>query len=265
MKPIEKKFDELAQVMEKHYFGQKNPRSERYKCKTIVRTEKESIQNFAVRLREAARYRRFGADLDENLVDQFLAGVNLKECVKKIVENSEGLELTFQKAVDIALEVEEREKNSSSFVHEPGAHSVAQIHHEAKANLPAKRCFRCYSQSHFADKCKHKECICHGCSKKGHLKVACVKTKFSKERKQNNYPRESKGFKGQHEVSIKKRDEKHVTPQQVDPDEFGEYSSNIWTVAQLSFELNVNNATLTESDRKVTVPFIDCEWKNCYC
>ena len=178
----------------------------------------------------------------------------MKECVKKIVENSEGLELTFQKAVDIALEVEEREKNSSSFLYEPGAHSIAQIHHEAKANLPAKRCFRCNSQSHFADKCKHKESICHGCSKKGHLKVACFKNKFSKQGKQKNYPKESKGFKGQHEVNIEKSDEEHVNPQQVDPDEFGEYSSNIWTVEQLSFELNVNNATLTESDRKVTVP-----------
>ena len=49
MKPIKKKFDESAQAMEKHYVGQKNPRSERYKFKTVVRTEKESIQNFAVR------------------------------------------------------------------------------------------------------------------------------------------------------------------------------------------------------------------------
>ena len=124
--------------MEKHCVGQKNSRSERYKFKTVVRTEKESIQNFAARLRKAARYCRFGANVDENLVDQFLAGINSKECVTKIVENSEGLEL---KAVDIALEVEEREKNSSSFIHEPEAHSVAQIHHEAKVNLPAKRCF----------------------------------------------------------------------------------------------------------------------------
>ena len=98
MKPIERKFDELAQAMEKHYVGQKNPRLERNEFKTVVRTEKESIKNFAVQICKAARYCRFSANLDDNLVDQFLAGVNLKECVKKIVENSEGLELTFQKA-----------------------------------------------------------------------------------------------------------------------------------------------------------------------
>ena len=84
--------------------------------------------------------------------------------------------------------------------------------------------------------------------------MACFKTKFSKQGKQKNYPKESKGFKDQHEASIEKRDEEHVNPQQVDPDEFSEYSSNIWTVEQLSFELNVNNANVTESDRKVAVP-----------
>ena len=55
-KPIEKSFEELVEVMGKHYMGQRNPRPERFEFKSLVRAEGESIQTFAVRLRETARH-----------------------------------------------------------------------------------------------------------------------------------------------------------------------------------------------------------------
>ncbi|KAK3712043.1 hypothetical protein QZH41_005341 [Actinostola sp. cb2023] len=104
-KPIEKEFKDLIEVMRNHYEGKKNPRTERCKFRAICQGESESIQTYAVRLREASRRCKFGANLDENLIDQFLIGVNSSECVKKILKNTEELNLSFQSAVDIALEV----------------------------------------------------------------------------------------------------------------------------------------------------------------
>ena len=126
-KSIEKSFEELVEVMGKHYMGQRKPRSEKFIFKSLVRAEGESIQTFAVRLREMARH-------DENLVDQFQAGLNLKEGVRKIVDHSEGLKLSFQTAMDVALEVEEREKGTTSFIQQnTGVHSVAhRTHHATK-------------------------------------------------------------------------------------------------------------------------------------
>ena len=112
----------------KHYMGQRNPRSERFKFKSLVRTEGESIQTFAVRLLQCETL-SIWRQTRRKSVDQLLAGLNLKECVKKIVGHSEGLKLSFQSAVDVALEVEEREKGTTSFMHSV----VHRTHHEAKA------------------------------------------------------------------------------------------------------------------------------------
>ena len=56
-------------------------------------------------------------------------------------------------------------------------------------------------------------------------------------------------FKGQHEVSVS-AEVSHVGSSEGNC----EYNSSLWTVEQLSTELNSSNACLTGSDRKITVP-----------
>ena len=56
---------------------------------------------------------KFGANLDEQLIDQFLQGIKEQEIVKKVLEDSKGLALSFQGAVDIALGVQTSKKSSS--------------------------------------------------------------------------------------------------------------------------------------------------------
>ena len=66
----------------------------------------ESIQKFAVKLKQAARHCEFGATLDQMLVNQFIAGVRSPASTEKILDAQQGLELTFTEAVEMATATE---------------------------------------------------------------------------------------------------------------------------------------------------------------
>ena len=48
---------------------------------------------------------------------------------------------------------------------------------------PKKPCYRCNGTNHSPDKCRFKDEICHVCSKKGHIKRACLSKKQTDQKK----------------------------------------------------------------------------------
>lgn len=232
-------------MMKKHYEGKKNPRTERCKFRAVCRGDDETIQSLAVRLREAARHCSFGGNLDEMLVDQFLSGVKSATIVKKVLENSEGLALSFQSAVDIALEVEIGERSSNLYGATPKVQSLGTVNSLQSTKNPRekesnrvrpeqrnqKECYRCKSPWHLAFNCKHKESECRKCGKKGHLAVVCW---------QNNTRRGA-----QHTI-----DEDQESAESVSYEEY-----SVYTIDNLSDELLNNvDVCLTQSDKKYIVP-----------
>ena len=73
------------------------------------------MQSFCVRLKHASAFCEFGTTLDQVLVDQLIEASQSKTIANKLLEEKEGLSLTFAKAVKIAEEVETNEKNASMF------------------------------------------------------------------------------------------------------------------------------------------------------
>ena len=45
--------------------------------------------------------------------------------------------------------------------------------HALRQNAGRRKCYRCGSEGHLANVCRHKETICHNCSVKGHLAKVC--------------------------------------------------------------------------------------------
>ena len=181
-KPSEKTYSDLVKVLSKHYGGAKNARTERAKFRSVIRDPSESVMDYAVRIKMAARHCEFGDRLDEMLVDQLIQGVRSQTAVTKLLESSEGLNLTFNGAVEIAqqvllneqsMPVYERRLVSSEGAGTEGVHKV-DVKKEEK---PARRCYCCDAIGHFANKCPHKDSVCPKCQKVGHLAVTCRSAK----------------------------------------------------------------------------------------
>ena len=113
--PVSKSFDEVTALLRKHYCGSRNPRVERTKFRQVVRKDDESLQSFSVRLKHASRFCEFGTSLDEMLVDQLIAGVHSKCIANKLLEETDGLALSFAKALKVAEEAEVNERNASMY------------------------------------------------------------------------------------------------------------------------------------------------------
>ena len=121
-------YSTVLQVLKKHYGGQKNPRVERTKFRTTARADDETIQDFAVRLKHASRHCSFGTNLNQMLVDQLIAGVRSKCAATKLLEANEGLQLTFNKAIEIAETAILNEQSSAMYTNSARPSDKSDVH-----------------------------------------------------------------------------------------------------------------------------------------
>lgn len=56
---------------------------------------KKTVAEFQVRVRKAARYCNFGKNLEENLLEQFISGVNHVSLVRKLVESENVVQFSY--------------------------------------------------------------------------------------------------------------------------------------------------------------------------
>ena len=121
-KPADKPYAAVIKVMNEHFGGKKNARVERAKFRSVVRLTDETVQSYAVRLKQAARYCEFGVNLDSNLVDQFTVGISSKGITDKILVKD--LQLSFNEAVEIAVSAEAAEKSAAVYKRDTQVNAV---------------------------------------------------------------------------------------------------------------------------------------------
>lgn len=197
--PSAKSIDELQQVLKKHVQPTDSVISRRSKFYTRKQKDTESITDFVAELKLLAADCEFEAFLDQALRDIFALGVADRETQRKLREVKQ---LTFAKAVDIALARESISRELSGHTHSEasGVHALAfpragraqresrqhrggrgrgasgrhsQSHgQQSTAGTGAGNCYRC-GQNHHASACRFKQAECHFCHKKGHLKSMC--------------------------------------------------------------------------------------------
>ncbi|XP_064081047.1 uncharacterized protein LOC135197828 [Macrobrachium nipponense] len=185
--PVSKTYDVLTALLRKHYCGTTNPRVERTKFRQVMRREGETLQAFSVRLKHEARHCEFGDS--QMLVDQLIAGVHSKCIANKLLECKEGLDLTFDKALQIAEATEVNERNAA-FYARSGNGSQSAVHKTLHVN-------KIYSRQsvqkkkddvkpvyHLANVCKFRDSECRKCHRMGHIAVACRQGKVPKSQHQ---------------------------------------------------------------------------------
>ncbi|XP_045763671.1 uncharacterized protein K02A2.6-like [Maniola jurtina] len=223
-KPEEKTFEELVTIVKNHLEPQRSIYVEREVFRQRKQKAGESILEFLQQLKHLATECKFGQNLEENLCEQFLTGLQSTDIKARLLVETN---LTYKKAVELALGLEAAEKHvdrvsgrnslggaySGDFGSNIGAgagsaagpggaagSSAAGGSGEAGGEAlhalrggPAGRarpaassalCWRC-GKPHRADKCRYKQYNCDLCLRRGHLKVMCKAANKTAEKRHN--------------------------------------------------------------------------------
>ena len=121
----------MIAVLQEHFSPTPSVTLERFKFNTTVRSPSQSISSYAAHLQNLAQHCTFENQLDKNIRDRLLCGVN-DECIQKRLFSEK--DLTLAKALDIALAMEKAEQISTDVsqlsrgnqaVHHFSAHATA--------------------------------------------------------------------------------------------------------------------------------------------
>lgn len=183
-------FDEIIQFMENQFDSRRFVVRERFKFwSDMQRKPGETIQELAARIRQDAATCDFVTikkPQDEAMRTRFMCSVN-NEAVLKALFKVPDDELTFSKAIQVALETEEAARVAKETVHGSKPTPVFKVNPKSSSinkrqekNSPGNPCIRCGKLNHKASDCWFKEVTCHFCQKKGHVASVCLQKKKGK-------------------------------------------------------------------------------------
>lgn len=199
-RPHQKTYDQVVAVLEAHF----NPEpleileNFRFHCrKQADDRPDETIHEYLIALRKLAITCNFGNYLSTALRNQFVFGVKDRAIQSRLLEVRG---LTLERAQEIAVSMELSNKGGREIQAKQGRSEVNFVENSrgsaarvqaprtnANANKkkcektePEKRrgqCYRCGSDFHYADKCKHIRTQCNYCKVAGHLEKVCQNKK----------------------------------------------------------------------------------------
>jgi hypothetical protein len=168
----------------------------------MSRRSGEKVNELAARIRQDATtcaFNEIGDPLDEAMRTRFMCSIQ-NEAVLKALFKVKPEDLTFAKAVETAVEIEEASKVAKETVHgqpideqrlldvnkvsnrKPSRQGKPQRHYGG--NQPQdKPCFRCGKPGHSPAECRFKTSKCNYCAKEGHIYAACNKRKSDERNK----------------------------------------------------------------------------------
>ena len=189
-------FKELVQALENHYKPQVIIIYERFKFYKRNQESHESVSTFVAALKSLAATCNFGDKLEEMLRDRLVMSLRNESTQRVLLTEKD---LTFTRAVEIAVAREAAEKDAREFSQKTTSFSrevpVNAINLQSKAfskqNLskqkgkgnakvnsskPTKPCSGC-GKSHWKKDCPFKDSECYLCKKKGHIAKVCFAKK----------------------------------------------------------------------------------------
>ena len=108
-KPKDKLFEQLVEIMKKHFCLPPPEIVQRYKFNSWVRQDGESVAIYVSELRALAQYYNFGETLEVMLQGRIVCGINDQQTQKKLLAEKT---LSFDRAMEIALAIESANKRA---------------------------------------------------------------------------------------------------------------------------------------------------------
>ena len=179
--PGEKTYVQLTKLIEDHLCPKPNIIVQRCKFNTRLRHTEESVAAFVSELRSIAAKCEYSEQLNDNLRDRLVAGINDDKIQQRLFQDAN---LTFQTALDRALAMETASKNvrdisqtaQAKYTSVSGT-SSSTVHRLQKRHFDRSKkmetiCFRC-GRKHNPNDCWYKNATCNKCGKIGHIKPVC--------------------------------------------------------------------------------------------
>ena len=107
--PVSKTYKEIVDLVQTHYQPKPSVMIERLKFNSRIRQTGESVSTFMTELRQSSKYCDFGESLNDMLRDRLVCGINDSRIQRRLLSE---LNLTFQKAFDLALAMEIADKDT---------------------------------------------------------------------------------------------------------------------------------------------------------
>ena len=191
--------DEVEELMSSQFDPTPYIVRERFKFWTEINHKPgEMIQELAACIRHDAATCDFTAihnPLDEALRTHFMCSVR-NEAVLKALFKIKDRNLTFAKAIAVAMEMEEAAKVAKEAVYGSKTNDIhlvqpskSDLHVSQKStagrDFPKGMCPRCGKTDHKAADCPSRDVVCHYCQKTGHLQSVCLQKKRSQQQPVN--------------------------------------------------------------------------------
>ena len=157
LKPGEKSFDELKQLMLHNQNPCLNMIVQRFKFNSCVRNANKSVLMFVAELRKLTEYCEYSKSLNNMLRGRLVCGINHERTQQHFL--SKGSTLTLEKALDIALSLESAISQTaviqSGYMNNKSETQILKV-----SNKEVKKCYQCNS-NHAAKSCPFidKECF----------------------------------------------------------------------------------------------------------
>ena len=162
LKPKDKTFDELKDVVQKHLKPRPSAIVQRYKFNTRGQQHGESVACFVAGLRHIAHECNFGDQLLDMLCDRLVCGLTSERMQRRLLSEPN---LTFENAFSIAIAMETADKNASElqtqFSTAGGEHSDTKMATEQVNKISREKakidCWFCEKYGHREDECRLKQ------------------------------------------------------------------------------------------------------------
>ncbi|KAL5500180.1 hypothetical protein EMCRGX_G011694 [Ephydatia muelleri] len=178
--------DEVEEYMRSQFDPTRYIIRERFKFLTEMnRKPGETIQELAARIRHDAvtcDFSEIHDPLDEALRTRFMCSVKNEAVLKALFKIKDG-ELTFARAITVAMETEEAAKVAKETVYGSIKDNIHVVHpsksdpsqkSNAGRDFPKGTCPWCGKTDHKASDCPSRNAVCHYCQKTGHLQSVCL-------------------------------------------------------------------------------------------
>lgn len=194
-------YEDIVALMDQHFDPTPLEIAETFKFHSRKQQEGESVQEFIHALQKLSINCKFGAFLKSALRNQFVYGLHSKRIQSRLLETKD---LTMERAVEIATGMELSERGANQLHRKPEAVAALQVttaqgtsgtsnkynsfkgssnkKQHSNHNFMEKKCYRCGSNSHLANKCTKRNMFCTFCKINGHLKSVCTKYKATQVR-----------------------------------------------------------------------------------
>ena len=176
-KPGDKTYDELVEVLAKHYKSTPSEIVEHFKFHSRFRKAGESVATFVAELRCLSEFCNFGESLQDMIRDRLVCSINDEAIQKQLLSKPK---LTYEQAVELALSLERAAQNIQDLKtkKEGSSHNQPrqqEVHGVSSTGSPVGgaglTCYRCGNKGHTV--AKSKDIVYHKCGKLGHLQRAC--------------------------------------------------------------------------------------------